>query len=227
MIYSSEYRPPVFSTVYWYADHIINYLLDNESPDRLLPIIVGHQIDHQNSPVLFYNCEMLTIPNSLNSIVNRCQQSDIKEVWDYSEENVKIFFQHGIQAKHVPLRLIGKNLEKIQKFIKEPIVYDFGFCGGLSPRREFILNELSKKGFKVLIINNKSGDERDSELAKCKIILNIHYSENNYLVFESVRCEPWLAVGKICISELSLDNDHRCVNVPYENIVEKCCDLIY
>ena len=70
------------------------------------------------------------------------------------------------------------------------------------------------------------GKDRDIELAKCKIILNIH-AEDDYKIFESCRCEPWLKLGITVISENSLDNDPRCINVNYNDIVKTVVELVY
>ena len=62
------------------------------------------------------------------------------------------------------------------------------------------------------------GEERDKALASCKILLNIHCFDD-FTIFESARCEPWLSIGKCVISENSLDNDPRCINVDYHMLV--------
>jgi hypothetical protein len=50
------------------------------------------------------------------------------------------------------------------------------------------------------------------------MILNIHFNEN-YKIFEQYRCFAWLDIGKVVLSENSLDNDPRCINVSYDEIV--------
>ena len=83
---------------------------------------------------------------------------------------------------------------------------------------------LNEKGYSVNCIT-LFGEERDKELAACRIHLNIH-CEEDYQLFESARCELWLQVGVPIISENSLDNDSRCINIPYENMVETTIQLI-
>ena len=63
------------------------------------------------------------------------------------------------------------------------------------------------------------------DLGKCKIILNIHYS-NTYNVFEVFRCGPWLEIGVPVISETSLDIDPRCISTTYANFIKTAEDAI-
>ena len=152
----------------------------------------------------------------IGNVLNWSKNPNVVQIWDYSIANVEILKQNGVVAKHVPLKTPLWYIEKInlwKKFNKS-----VGFCGGVSERRKIIFNQLEMKGVKVNVIH-AWGEERDEKLAKNKIILNIHYS-NNYKIFEQLRCVPWMTCGYTVISEDSMDNDDRCINVPYEKIVE-------
>ena len=50
------------------------------------------------------------------------------------------------------------------------------------------------------------------------MLLNVHFN-NDYKIFEQLRCFAWLDTGKIVVSENSLDNDPRCLNSNYESLV--------
>ena len=84
--------------------------------------------------------------------------------------------------------------------------------------------ELKKCGKKVNIVT-LWGDDRDKELAKCKVIINIHY-EDNYKIFESARCEPWLKLGIPVISEKSLDDDSRCIVSEYDSLIQTIIEYL-
>jgi hypothetical protein len=84
--------------------------------------------------------------------------------------------------------------------------------------------EKTEKGYSVNCIT-LFGEERDKELATCRIHLNIHHKEDCHL-FESARCELWLQAGVPIISEHSLDNDSRCTNVSYDELVETAVTFI-
>lgn len=174
---------------------------------------------------IFYNTEQLIREKPLNYMlyINTCK---FKEIWDYSTVNIEILKLHGIHAKHVPICSCQWYIDKLQKFISEEgIQYDVGFCGTFSERRTKILNSLIASGVKVNAMNSLYGDDRDRELAKCKIILNIHV-DVDCIIYEQARCEPWIRVGKPVISENSLDNDDRCINVPYDKIIEKILEVL-
>jgi hypothetical protein len=95
--------------------------------------------------------------------------------------------------------------------------YDIGFSGSPSSRREAILCGLRTK-FSVLH-TTAWGDERDKELSSCRILVNIHYS-TEHQIFETARCEPWLQLGVPIISELSVENDSRCILTTYDGFVD-------
>jgi hypothetical protein len=132
--------------------------------------------------------------------------------------NIYELEQKGITAKYVPLKTSGEYLEKIINFRKQPRIYDIGFNGSMSQRRRFIVDSLREAGFSVLT-STSWGDARDLELSRCRALINIHF-ETTYRVFESARCEPWLSAGIPVISELSLDNDPRCILTTYETFVD-------
>lgn len=176
------------------------------------------------TPFILFNTEQLSRKTELMRLICDIKQTSPLEVWDYSHTNCLILKEHGIIAKHVPL-LIPDHFINFYKSVRDiGITHDIGFSGSVNQRREFILKNLQQNGFSVNIIN-KWGEERDRELARCKIHLNIHYTEE-YQIFESARCNPWLALGVVVISETSLDNDPRCINVPYDKIIETVTNFL-
>jgi len=88
-----------------------------------------------------------------------------------------------------------------------------------------ILSELQKQGKSVKILEYVYSEERDVLIGKAKLLINIHFDEN-YRVFESIRCEPWLASDMNVVTETSLDNPTRCTVVPYIDLVDTACKLL-
>jgi len=165
---------------------------------------------------IVYNTEQLSIKHHIDNMKN-IMNSQV-EFWDYSLANVKLLEENGIPAKHVPLKSSAKYIAKLSSFYKKhPPKYDIGFSGNISERRRTILEALKAEGFSVLS-SNKWGDARDEELAQCRVLINIHFN-TDYNIFESARCEPWLALGIPLISEESLDNDPRCIITKYDDFV--------
>ena len=179
---------------------------------------------------IVYNTEQLTIPRVLAKILRLMGEPldplvpslldplvPKVHLWDYSMANIRILANHGIIAKYMPLKTTGSYLEKLQRFNTCPKVYDIGFNGTISPRRKVILDQLATQ-FSVLMVTSW-GDTRDMELAKCRVLVNIHF-DTDYMIFESARCEPWLSVGVPVISELSIENDERCILTTYDGFLK-------
>ncbi len=214
----------ILTNVYQCVNSFIYFLesKDLESPD--IPIWVG-PCANISEKCIYYNTEQLTRKNVLNDIICISKNNNIIEIWDYSLENIEILKNNNItNVKHVPLESPQWYIDKLKSFKKNFYEYDIGFCGWLSERRNKIIQELKKYEIKINIVE-KWGDERDKELSKCKTILNIHY-DDDYKIFESARCEPWLQVGVPVISENSLDNDNRCINCEYGDIVNTVLNVL-
>ena len=211
-----------------FLDSFLHFLNSDLSPETDVPIVLRYYDEEKLPPsFIYYNTEQLTSKKNklkLDYIVEYIKKHEVKEVWDYSKVNIELFKQHSIIAKHVPLQTPKLYSDKLLEFRKKGILYDVGFCGTPSLRREHILKELEKKGVKVNRVKG-FGDERDKELAKCRVLLNLHV-EDDYLIFESARCDAWLSIGVPIISENSLDNDPRCITVDYNEVVSKVVDVV-
>lgn len=182
-----------------------------EQLKRLLP----------DSNISILNTEPLNLMNRLEDIINKYRTYSNIKIYDYSLSNVRILLERGIQnVEHLPylynekenhfLRQLNESTEKI---------YDFGVlmgCGAfsnnikdLSIKRKHVVEHLLEQGYTVNLIYAWK-EERDTELAKCKIILNIHghlYINNVMLeskIFEHVRCNRLLDAGFHILTEDSL-----------------------
>jgi hypothetical protein len=195
-----------------YFDTFINFLDCIEKPDI---IHLGLDV-HPGFKGIVYNTEQLTIPRVLTKILKLALVPGL-EFWDYSMVNIRIMANHGIVVKYMPLKTTGPYLEKLKMFADCKKVYDIGFNGSISPRRKVILDQLATS-FTVLT-STHWGDKRDMELAQCRVIVNIHFG-TDYMIFESARCEPWLAIGVPVISELSIENDERCILTTYDGFLD-------
>jgi hypothetical protein len=221
-------RPPVLTWLN-HSDFLVTEFLESElSPERTLPIYFNHHYKGElpEGKVLYYNVEQLTRPVELSAILALWAKGKIEEVWDYSEINCAILTKHSIPNRYIPFTLTPKRLEYYKTLTAtQSKEYDIGFCGAASPRREIVLKGLREAGLRVLALHTVWGEERDKQLAKCKVILNIHYAPD-YQVFERTRCEQWLSCGTPVISEHSLDNDPRAICLPYEELVDACVKYV-
>jgi hypothetical protein len=202
-------------------DIFINFLQSDLSPFRTAPVALQCA---SSVPYIYFNTEQMTREESLKELLTFFKIKRPLEVWDYSLENIKILEKEGVHARHVPLQCPSWYTEKLKGFRSGKCEYDVGFCGWMSERRNQILTKLKELGLRVNIVQGY-GDYRDKELAKCRVLLNIHYS-TSYNIFEQSRCVPWMNLGVTIISEDSLDNDPRIINVKYESLVETTVSVL-
>lgn len=202
-----------------YFDTFIHFLESSPS-DKIIHLGLDVPTGFQG---IVYNTEQLTIPRILTKILRLVGSAPLDplvpklELWDYSMVNIRILANHGIIAKYMPLKTSGPYLEKLQRFITSTKLYDIGFNGSMSARRKTILDQLATSF--TVFISTSWGDTRDLELSQCRVLVNIHF-DTDYMVFESARCEPWLSVGIPVISELSIDNDDRCILTTYDGFFD-------
>jgi hypothetical protein len=201
------------------VDTMIDFLSQNTSDT---PFVIN-SCDQYPPTFILYTSEQLTRPSQLENVLEMAKRPGCLEIWDYSAANVAILANHGVQARHMPLKISDDYATRLRSYRAAGQSYDVGFCGWVNERRRAILNACKEKGLSVNIITSW-GEERDRALAQCKVLINIHY-EDDYNIFESNRCEPWLAIGVPIVSEKSLDDDPRCINVSYEKLVSATLEL--
>jgi hypothetical protein len=74
-------------------------------------------------------------------------------------------------------------------------------CPDASKRRIDVTNKLIANGVSVNMIEGWD-DARDREIGKCRILMNVHFSDT-YNIYEAIRCERWRFAGMPIISETS------------------------
>jgi hypothetical protein len=209
----------VLTNIRQFVDTFVDFLQSPYVPLHELPVVVS-STDLYPPQFILYNTEQLTRHKELECVCTIARNPACAELWDYSAVNVRILADRGITAKHVPLRSSDSYVARLRSLRSAGQIYDIGFAGSPSERRTAVLDALTKETISVCLIQSW-GEERDATLAKCRIILNIHYADD-YKVFESARCVPWIESGATVISEHSLDDDPRCINVPYDQLVAAC-----
>lgn len=89
----------------------------------------------------------------------------------------------------------------LEKFGGPEPEFDFGFFGSLSPRRHNILHKkLSRYGSVHYVCNFPSPADRDREMRRCKVIVQLRKFEEMGLVSSS-RCNTALHLGRPVIAE--------------------------
>jgi hypothetical protein len=210
-----------------YFDTFRIFYESEEAPLSKYPLHHLNRLPDRGKDYVLVDTEQLSRQYELDKTLKVLKEQPPVEVWDYSKSNCDILKElTKIPVIHVPLKTSAAYKKQLLSWrLPANIKYDVGFSGSSSGRRDTILNKLKEKG---ITVNNLTcwGEERDKELAKCRIHVNIHYAED-YKIFEQARCEPWLAIGVPIVSEHSLDDDPRCINVPYSELVEAVLQVLH
>lgn len=184
-------------------------------------------VNSQMKNIILLNIEQLTIEKNI-IMVNKLLNKNIKII-DYSIENIKLMENNNIG--YLPYQYNDSEVYKLK--IYNTIAnkkYDVAFTGWISDRRRLIIDKLRAKGITVLLINNKWEDDRDMEIASARLLLNIHYNEN-YNIYESIRCDRWIFAGMMVVSEDSIYNESLDINnlvifEKYDKLVDKVIEVI-
>ena len=124
-------------------------------------------------------------------------------MWDSLRNIEKWKAMNRLHApSHVPLGYVPE-LSQIKASQAQDI--DVLFYGSLNERRTAILIALKNAGLKVHTVFGVYGKQRDEVIARCKVVLNIHFYETR--VFEFVRIAYLLANSKAGVSECSSENE--------------------
>ena len=200
--------------------------------------------NHKNCEISILQTEPLNLSWWFNTILDNHSKYPYVKIYDYSKSNIKILNQHNItNCEYLPYNIQLYEANKLTKFLSENRnngvneLYDFGFIFDWKslpvekqhiikpPRRSKVIDFLRNSGFKVNIIAGYD-DDRDIELSKCKLILNIHgqlgLNHNPSPtecsnIFEHVRCDRLLETGYTVLSETSYELDREFIN-KYPNL---------
>jgi len=188
------------------------------------------QFPHQKMRKNFvlWNTEQLTRTEYLNQ-VKRLLSEGIR-VLDYSSENLYL-----LSSEHTSLpgtsallsyQYDQKEVERLKSYAyrdstQEP-EYDIVFVGTMSSKRQKILSILKSMGYLVKVVDGWK-EERDRELMKGKLLVNIHYSDL-YSVYESIRCDRLVFAEMIVVTERSQNQNQVDINPLL--LIEEYDDLI-
>lgn len=229
-----------------YPEILVTYSLQdikNFSPTKVTFVYEIHDTFYhyccQNGMTVSYlNTEPLNIPSRLSQVINSIGSNRRNVlIYDYSKSNLHILRKHGVHyVSHLPY-VITEDENTFLKTIYEVVkkTYDFGIISYDDPitcvRRQDVVTYLRNQGYSVLVVTNLWKEDRDFQLAKCKVILNIHGQliDTPANIFEHIRCDRLLASGFQILSEESLDLDKAFIKqyannlriIPYAAFFEK------
>lgn len=183
---------------------------------------------------IILNMEQLTRSKYLDQIKSYMDQNII--ILDYAIENIKllkILFPDNLTKLnnyfYIPYQYNKNEFSKLRKFRTINKSYDIAFSGSISQKRDKILKQLKQLKLKVYVVPGWR-DVRDSEIGKCKILLNIHFN-NDYNIFEHMRCDRWAFSEMLIVSEKTIDYQNLDIKdlvifEDYNNLVNKTVDVI-
>ena len=225
-----------------YTDYNISLSNDSietllkKNPEKLTITRVGFDDSsfekYSNPEIGFLNLEPLNIPLRLKHVLEILEKYAYLNIkyYDYSKSNLSIISEH-IKIEnptYLPYLCSPDEIKSLIGYANCLKEFDFGIIHSMGncylktsyikpPRRNKIVQFLIKNGFKINLISGW-GVDRDVELGKCKIILNIHgqLTENEYpqkeeisSIFEHIRCNRLLEARYTILSEenYNLDGD--------------------
>jgi hypothetical protein len=145
---------------------------------------------------IIYNTEMILPSNPfLPTLVTFSKRF---ETWDYSERNMRIWRELGI-SQRVRWLQPGYVPECTTIDRATPTDIDALFYGQLNARRRAILDDLARHDVRTYVLQNRYGAARDAYIARAKIVLNIHAT--NDPVFEIARVSQVLSNHRLLVSE--------------------------
>lgn len=113
-------------------------------------------------------------------------------VWDVELDNLP---RLNVPAIHVPMGWVPQ-LETVKQDVKRDI--DVVMFGSQHERRIETIRQCSKRGLKCVFAQSVYGADKDRLMARAKLVLNVHYYENN---FEGPRILQAFANKRAVISE--------------------------
>ena len=205
-IYDIEYTNNLQTIISFNPQIIIFIIVDVE--DHFEPVY--KYFKDKNVELSILNLEPLNISARLNVFLSKIVQYKFFKIYDYSLSNIKILNNRDFKnTAHLPYIVTDKESDYLKDINKAEKTYDFGLINWTNPptphRRQTVVEHLKKHGYTVNIVMGW-GVNRDKELAKCKIILNVHgfYHETSR-IFEHIRCDRLLGAGFKILSEDSYE----------------------
>jgi len=197
-------------------------------------IVVGaHLLDEAHcrelaSDCIIYNFEQLhdqsgwVSPGYLAAL-GRC------EVWEYSHRNLEYIARAtgNERLRYVPIGYTPS----LTRIVSTPAPdIDVLFYGSMNDRRAAVIEKLRAAGLNVHTVFGVYGAERDTLIARAKVVLNLHYYDTS--IFEIVRVFYLLANRKAVVAEchdrteIYPDLREGIRTAEYDGLVDACTELV-
>lgn len=125
-----------------------------------------------------------------------------REVWDFSARSVRYARERGHLWTHVPIGY-HPSMRRFQRKPRGERDIDVAFAGTMNERRQRVIDALSERGLRVVVIPSGMpwtyGSDRDSIYARTRLALNMLQFEEG--LFPSLRAAHLIANGVPVLSE--------------------------
>ncbi|WP_448192969.1 hypothetical protein [Azospirillum sp. sgz301742] len=237
-LFASEFREVAIALHHGFAaaGADVTIVFGNVAPDRTCILLGAHLPaslpgfrDRLDARCILYNLEQLDDTAAARLGEPYLTLLHTQPVWDYSRRNIDWLRAHGAGAElHHVTPGYAPTLSRVAPAAEQDI--DVLFYGAANDRRRQVLDALRRAGLAVVHLDGVFGMERDSHIARAKIVLNLHFYATQ--IFEIVRVSYLMANRKPVVTEASaateVDEGLRAglAAVPYEALVERCVELV-
>lgn len=147
-------------------------------------------------------------------------------IYDYSLHNCMLLNQEGLKTQLQEYISPAAELSYLSGLLATmPKQYDIAFVGCLNPRRKEVLDTCTNYGMSVHNVE-LFGNERDIEIAKCRLLLNIHYYDD-FLEYETIRCNRWSQAGLPVVTETNRSTPEGVVSAALADLPIACLNVLH
>jgi len=208
----------------------------SQSMPNYLNIVIGifHPSDFLNSldkDSIIINTEPLFgRPNNLEWTHKVIYYAKKYRIWDYDSRNIQIFEGLGIHGVQLFRFGYQPQLERIPSRPDTERPIDVLFYGSTNLRRKIILDQINSRNINLGTLFNSYGAERDEQIAKSKLVINMHHEDVGS--FEIVRIHYLLNNGVAVLSEASATTSIEsrffpCIAISsYQDFASNCLALL-
>jgi GR25 family glycosyltransferase involved in LPS biosynthesis len=177
----------------------LHIVIAPQIPKKLPPYFIAFQMEQSVSSRWFTDQYFKILKKSLL-------------IFDYSLDNISYLVKNGIALKNISFLPISYNLAyraqyKIAQYQWSDKIYNLCFYGDThNNRRQQFIKQISEH-YHINIFQEIFAADLITELAKAKIVLNIHYYDNALL--ETTRIYECLSLDILVISEQASDQHYH------------------
>jgi hypothetical protein len=199
--------------------------------NTMIPRFVNLYLSGRHKHIYIVNTEQSTRP-IWSLIINHYIKMGIT-ICDYDQYQTQIAQKLVTNHKvwYLPYQITLQEDQYLSSLIhKTTKRFNVAFCStNKSKRRTSLKAQLEQRGLTVIDVTGWNQD-RDVQIAQAQLLVNVHY-DDNYQIFEHMRCDRWILSGMLVVSESSLsdpllDCKDLVIIEPYLEMADKITQII-